>query len=105
MKAKFLLIIGAATMLAASSTRAQDSAGSNANGSEKVCFVSANARSEQGLVDALKNCKRGDILDISWLQTPPALQLCDFTKALIYHPANGSVVACVYTGTRRPVSK
>jgi hypothetical protein len=87
------------------SALAQDNAGSNQNGTEKVCFVSANGQSEQGLADALKGCKRGDILDIGWLQTPAAMQLCDFTKAVLYHPTKGSVIACVYTGTRRPVSK
>lgn len=84
---------------------AEDNAGRNVTGNEKVCFVGANGQSEQGLVDALKGCKRGDILDIGWLQTPTAMQVCDFTKAVIYHPTKGSVIACVYTGSRRPVSK
>lgn len=84
---------------------AQDNAGSNVNGNEKVCFIGANGQSEQGLVEALKGCKRGDILDIGWLQTPAAMQVCDFTKAVLYHPTKGSVIACVYSGSRRPVSK
>lgn len=105
MKPILTLTVAVAAMMVASSVQAQDSAGSNVSGSEKVCFVGANAQNEQGLVDALKNCKRGDILDIGWLQTPPAMQLCDFTKAVLYHPTKGSVIACVYTGARRPVSK
>lgn len=94
-----------ALIVVSSAAVAQDNAGSNVNGNEKVCFVSANGQTEQGLVDALKGCKRGDILDIGWLQTPAAMQVCDFTKAVLYHPTKGSVIACVYSGTRRPVSK
>lgn len=95
-----------AALTISGTARAQDIAGSNVNGSEKVCHVSnANSSSEQGLTDALKGCKRGDILDIGWLPTMGAMQLCDFTKALIYHPTKGSVVACVYAGSRRTVSK
>ncbi len=97
-----MIVAGATTVGQAS---AQDHAGSNQGGNEKVCFLSAAAQSEQGLVDALKSCKRGDILDIGWLQTPAAMQLCDFTKAVLYHPTKGSVIACVYTGSRRQVIK
>jgi hypothetical protein len=99
------LSLALAAMAAAITAHADDAAGSNANGNEKVCFVGANAQNEQGLADALKSCKRGDILDIGWLQTPIAMQLCDFNKAVLYHPTKGSVIACVYAGTRRPVSK
>lgn len=79
--------------------------GSNATGSEKVCFFSANNQNEAALEETLKKCQRGDILDIGWLPTPTALQLCDFTKTVVYHPTKGSIIACVYTGNRRPVSK
>lgn len=105
MKTILMMAVVLAAMGSADSALAQDSAGSNPQGTEKVCFVSANGQSEQGLADALKGCKRGDILDIGWLQTPTAMQLCDFTKAVLYHSTKGSVIACVYTGTRRQVSK
>lgn len=107
MKAILTLTVAgaAAAMMGASNVLAQDSAGSNVSGSENVCFVGANAQNEQGLVDALKICKRGDILDIGWLPTPAAMQLCDFTKAVLYHATKGSVIACVYTGARRSGSK
>lgn len=99
------VVLITASVAASGNVVAQDNAGSNVNGNEKVCFVSASGQSEQGLVEALKGCKRGDILDIGWLQTPVAMQVCDFTKAVLYHPAKGSVIACVYAGSRRPVSK
>lgn len=105
MKTMIMVVGLAAAMASAGGAAAQDSAGSNQNGSEKVCFVGANGQSEQGLSEALKSCKRGDILDIGWLQTPAAMQVCDFTKAVLYHPTKGSVIACVYTGSKRPVSK
>lgn len=92
-----------ATVATSGHAAAQDTAGSNQGGSEKVCFLGTSAQNEQGLAEALKSCKRGDILDIGWLQTPVAMQLCDFTKAVLYHPAKGSVTSCVYTGARRPV--
>ena len=100
-----IIALTLATMVAVSSAHADDTAGSNANGNEKVCYISPNAPGEPTLADMLKNCRRGDILDTSWLQHPVALQLCDFSKAVLYHPTKGSVIACVYTGTRRPVSK
>lgn len=105
MKQIVMFAVALASMVSTGTARAQDNAGSNLNGNEKVCFVSANGQNEQGLAEALKGCKRGDILDIGWLQTPAAMQLCDFTKAVLYHPTKGSVIACVYTGTRRQVSK
>lgn len=79
--------------------------GANSDGTEKVCFFGASAQNDQILEDVLKKCRRGDILDIGWLSSPVAMQLCDFTKAIIYHPTKGSVIACVYTGTRRNVIK
>lgn len=106
MKAIFLSTLIMAVAGAASCAHAEAPAGgSNATGSEKVCFFSANTQNDAGLEEALKKCQRGDILDIGWLPTPTALQLCDFTKSVIYHPTKGSVIACVYTGSRRPVIK
>lgn len=84
---------------------AEDAAGSNAGGTEKVCSVGSGVQSEAALAEALKSCRRGDILDIGYLQTPIAMQLCDFSKAMLYHTARGSVIACVYTGARRPANK
>jgi hypothetical protein len=101
-----IMVVGlAAAMFSAGGAAAQDNAGSNQNGGEKVCFVGASGQNDPGLSEALKSCKRGDILDIGWLQTPAAMQVCDFTKAVLYHPTKGSVIACVYTGSKRPVSK
>jgi hypothetical protein len=93
------------TMASIGNAAAEDNAGSNVTGSEKVCAMGVGAQNEQTLAEALKVCRRGDILDIGWLKIPVAMQLCDFTKAIVYHPATGSVMACVYTGTRRPVNK
>lgn len=100
-----VLLIGAFSHSEAASQAAGDAAGSNVSGNEKVCALGMNAQSEQGLQEALKSCRRGDILDIGWLPTPQAMQLCDFTKAMLYHPSKGSVIACVYAGGRRTVSK
>ena len=95
-----------ASLAISGAVHAQDGAGSNANGNEKVCVVnSTSSQSEQGITEALKVCKRGDILDIGWLSTVGAMQLCDFTKAVLYHPAKGSVIACVYSGNRRTSAK
>ncbi|NHZ99042.1 hypothetical protein [Massilia sp. CCM 8734] len=105
MKKSMLTFVITTAIAVSSNTYAQDNGGSNNNGAEKVCFVGPNGQSEQGLVEALKGCKRGDILDLGWVQSPAALQLCDFTKAIVYHPPKGSVVGCVYTGTRRQTSK
>ena len=102
---KILTVAMLAAMLVSGNVSAQDNPGSNANGSEKVCVVGVSGQTEQGLSDALKACKRGDILDIGWLPTPFAMQLCDFSKQVVYHAAKGSVIACVYSGARRPISK
>jgi hypothetical protein len=103
---KSIIIALTLTVLAAlANARADDNGGSNISGNEKVCYIGPNAPGEPTLADVLKNCRRGDILDTSWLQHPVALQLCDFTKAVLYHPTKGSAIACVYIGTRRPVSK
>ena len=103
---KILTIATLAALVSAGAVHAQDSAGSNAGGNEKVCAVSnASSQSEQGIADALKGCKRGDIIDIGWLTIYGAMQLCDFTKAVVYHAPKGSVIACVYSGNRRPISK
>lgn len=105
MKATLIAATMIGALVATGDALADDTGGSNASGTEKVCALGMNAQSEAGLAEGLKSCKRGDILDIGWAQTPVAMQLCDFTKAVLYHPTKGSVIACVYTGTRRPVSK
>lgn len=83
----------------------QDAAGSNLDGREKVCYISSSAATELGIAEVLKACRRGDILEIGWISPSIAVQLCDFTKAVIYHPPKGIVFACVYTGFRRPITK
>ncbi len=105
MKAMAMMAMIFVALAAHGSAMAQDNGGSNVSGTEKVCFLGPSAQTETGLVEALRNCKRGDILDLGWLRTSPALQLCDFTKAIIYHQSTSIVLACVYTGTRRPVHK
>ncbi len=95
-----------ASLSISGAVHAQDGAGSNANGHEKVCVINnTSSQSEQGITEALKVCKRGDILDIGWLTTVAAMQLCDFTKAVVYHPVKNSVLICVYSGNRRPTAK
>ena len=101
MKAIFTLTVVLATIVTTGDAMAQDNAGSNTNGNEKVCVISLNGQNEQGLVDALKNCKRGDILSPGWLPMSTAMQICDFTKAVVYNQLKGNVIACVYTGARR----
>lgn len=87
------------------SVHAENSLGANSDGTERVCVLGLPAQNEQGLVEALQRCKRGDILETSWIKSTVALQLCDFSKSVIYHPGNGVIFACVYTGNRRAVSK
>lgn len=84
---------------------AENSIGANPDGTEKVCSLGMGAQSEQGFAEALQRCKRGDILDIGWAKSTLAIQVCDFTKSIVYHPGNGAIIACVYTGNRRAVSK
>ncbi|MDK2126913.1 hypothetical protein [Parachitinimonas caeni] len=94
-----MLVVGSALV------HAEDLAGSNPTGAERVCTLSSGAQTELGFADAIKQCKRGDILDMSWLSNQQAMQVCDFTKAVVYHPTKGTLIACVYTGARRPVIK
>lgn len=84
---------------------AENSLGSNPDGSEKVCALGASVQNEAALEEALKRCKRGDILDSGWLKITMAMQLCDFTKTIVYHPPTGAIAACVYTGNRRGTSR
>lgn len=79
--------------------------GSNPDGSEKVCALGMGAQSEPGISEGLSRCKRGDILDIGWAKIAVAMQVCDFTKAIVYHPQTGAIIACVYTGSRRGTTK
>ncbi len=100
------LCIGLATASAVTAVEASPaSEGSNLSGAEKVCFLSLNAQTDEGLQSALKSCRRGDVLDVGWLKTSIAMQLCDFTKTIVYNPEGKMVVACVYTGARRQVVK
>lgn len=78
-----------------------DTGGSNTSGMEKVCYLNPKNQNETVFIESLKQCKRGDILNIGWLSTPEAMRVCDFNKSIIYHPTKGAVVACVYTGNRR----
>jgi hypothetical protein len=104
MKNVFIAVI-LASALHAGQAVAQSGHGSNADGGEKVCALGMGAQSEQGLDEALKRCKRGDILDIGWVKISVAMQLCDFTKTIVYHPPTGAIAACVYSGSRRPIIK
>lgn len=93
------------TITVSTSALADNSLGSNPDGNERVCSLGVAAQNEQGFVEAIQRCRRGDILDIGWAKSTLAMQVCDFTKSIVYHPANGEIVACVYTGYRRAVSK
>jgi hypothetical protein len=89
------------TTSAISAEQVQDNAGSNANGNEKVCMIS-NA-SNEAFKESMKNCRRGDIMALGGVTSLGAMKYCDFTKSLMYE--NGKIVACVFTGAERPVSK
>jgi hypothetical protein len=103
---KFALLLSLALFGSnqATAQASTDLAGSNISGSEKMCVFGANMQSDQAVQDILKVCRRGDILDIGWMKTSFAIQLCDFTKTVVYNPS-GTVVACVYTGVRRQTGK
>lgn len=75
-----------------------------ADGRERVCVMGMAVQNEQGFAAALAQCKRGDILDIGWAKITAAMQVCDFTKSIVYHPPTGAIVACVYIGRRRSTS-
>lgn len=105
MKKAIATAVALATITVNMPALAQTSFGANPDGTEKVCSLGMGAQSEQGFVEALQRCKRGDILDIGWAKSTLAIQVCDFTKSIVYHPANGAIIACVYTGSRRAVSK
>jgi len=105
MRTIYNAVMVAVALAGSGNALADDNGGSNAQGGEKVCAVGMAGQTEPGLVEALKTCRRGDILDIGWVQTAVAIQLCDFTKTVMYNSTKGAIIACVYTGTRRPVSK
>lgn len=100
-----IALIALAGVTGGTSVHAENVFGANADGTENVCPLGMAAQNEQGFADALKRCKRGDILDIGWAKSTLAIQVCDFTKSIVYHPGNGAIIACVYTGNRRAVSK
>lgn len=79
-----------------------DQHGSNATGTERVCMVSSS--SEAAFQEGLKNCKRGDILDLSGVSAIGMAHFCDFTKTIAY-TRNSTPAACVYIGTSRPATK
>lgn len=105
MKKTIAAVIALGIITGSTPALAENSFGANPDGTEKVCSLGMGAQSEQGFAEALQRCKRGDILDIGWAKSTLAIQVCDFTKSIVYHPGNGAIIACVYTGSRRAVSK
>lgn len=105
MKKAIATAIALATISGSTPALADNSFGANPDGNEKVCALGMAAQNEQGFIEALHRCKRGDILDIGWAKSILAMQVCDFTKSVVYHPSNGAIIACVYTGNRRAVGK
>lgn len=91
--------------LGSTAARAETADSPVAEGRERVCAMGMAVQNEQGFAVALAQCKRGDILDIGWAKSSVAMQVCDFGKSIVYHPATGAVIACVYTGYRRSVIK
>lgn len=73
--------------------------------SEKVCLIGLEVKNEFDLIEAIRKCQKGDILDIAMLRSPYGLQFCDFTKTILYNQTDRSIIACVYSGTRRQVRK
>ena len=90
--------------LGSTAVRAETADSPVADGRERVCAMGMAVQNEQGFTAALAQCKRGDILDIGWAKITFAMQVCDFTKSIVYHPQTGSIVACVYIGSRRSIS-
>lgn len=105
MKKAIATAIALATISGSTPALADNSFGANPDGNEKVCALGMAAQNEQGFIEALHRCKRGDILDIGWAKITLAMQVCDFTKTIVYHPPTGAIAACVYTGNRRAVGK
>lgn len=103
---KYLIRFGALVLfvgLRSTAVGAETAESPVAGGRERVCTMGMAAQNEQGFAAALARCKPGDILDIGWAKSSAAMQVCDFGKAIVYHPATGAVVACVYIGYRRSV--
>lgn len=102
-----LVLWGALVLLAclgSTAVRAETADSPVADGRERVCAMGMAVQNEQGFAAALARCKRGDILDIGWAKITAAMQVCDFTKSIVYHPQTGAIVACVYIGSRRSIS-
>jgi hypothetical protein len=77
------LIAFAVLNLAAGAVPAEPLSVANHDGTERVCVFGMAAQSEQGFREALQQCKRGDVLEIGWAKLNFALQICDFTKAVV----------------------
>ncbi len=98
---QFLLAVGMLGVILAvnaneSSPAAVGQDGSNATGTERSCKL----ESGKSFDEALKNCRRGDIIHSQMAITDVgAAMACDFTKQFFFE--GGFLRGCVYSGTQR----
>lgn len=100
---RFLLAVGMlGTILAVCANESAPAAvgqdGSNATGTEKVCKVDP-----KSIIESLKTCRRGDILDLDGISADGVAMMCDFSKSFFY--INGFPQNCVYNGKRRDMAR
>lgn len=101
---QFLLAVGMlGVILAVSASESSPAAGqdgSNATGTERSCKL----ESGKSFEEALKTCRRGDIIHSQMAITDVGAAIaCDFTKQFVF--IGGFLRGCVYSGTLRKASQ